>query len=344
MVDRFCAVAALLTLAAASAAAEPLPGYDRFAVTAPHRAEPLRASIWYPAGARTYAVPVGDGDVFVGTPALVGAAVEAGRHPLLLLSHGSGGNKDNLGWLTGRLAEHGVMVLGVDHPGSTSGDSSPRRAIRLDERALDLTAALDHVLADPAFGPHVDPERIGVLGFSLGGTTALQLAGARVDRSAYAAYCARFTADAVDCAYLARGGVDVTALPAAIEADLRDPRLAAVIAVDPGFTHALQPASVAAFGLPGLLVNLGGDGRPQAIDVGPDGSNLAGRLPQATYAVVPGANHFTFLGVCKPGAPALLQQVGEDPICDDPAGVDRALTHAAILEAITRFLDRVWVR
>ena len=116
---------------ASAAAADPIAGYDRFEVTAPHRAAPVAASVWYPVGTPTYRGLIGDNPVFEGTSAYVGAAIAEGKFPLVLVSHGSGGNMDRLSWLSSRLALHGAMVLAVNHPGSTSGDSSPRRSVRL---------------------------------------------------------------------------------------------------------------------------------------------------------------------------------------------------------------------
>ncbi len=205
--------AGLAALLATAASAEPLAGYDKLTVTASHRPEPIAASIWYPIGTPTYRGLIGDNAVFKGTLAYVGAAVADGQYPLFVLSHGSGGNMDTISWLSSRLALHGAMVLAVNHPGSTSGDSSPRRSLRLDERAADLRAALDQLLADPTFGPHVDQSRIISLGFSLGGATALNLAGLRFDRQAYADYCAKFGDAAADCVFFAKGGVDLGNLP-----------------------------------------------------------------------------------------------------------------------------------
>ena len=70
-------------------------------------------------------------------------------------------------WLSSRLAARGAIVLAVNHPGTTSGDSSPRRTTRLAPRAADLGAALEAVLGDPQFAPHIDRERISAVGFSL---------------------------------------------------------------------------------------------------------------------------------------------------------------------------------
>lgn len=336
------ALLAALASTAASAdapnAPEPLPGYDRLTVAAAHRPGPLAASIWHPAGSRTYRGLVGDNPVFHGTPALIGAAVAEGRFPLVLLSHGSGGNMDGLGWLASALARRGAMVLGVNHPGTTSGDSSPRRTVRLDERAADLSVALDALLADPSFGPHVDRDRIAALGFSLGGATALNLAGARLDRAAYRAYCDRHGERAADCVFLAKGGVDLSALPEGFEGGRRDPRIGRIVAVDPGFTYAMTGASAAAIDPPVLFIALGEEARMLAGDVSDEGSGLARRLHDARLEVVAPAHHFTFLGLCKPGAAAMLEAEGDDPICEDPEGADRAGVHAEIADLVADFL------
>ncbi len=330
--------AAVSVVATAAHAAD--VGYDRLDVRAAHRAAPVAGSVWYPAGSRTYRGLIGDNPVFLGVPALVGAAVADGAFPLALLSHGSGGNMDNLGWLSSALAAEGVMVLAVNHPGSTSGDSSPRRSVDLAARAADLSAALDALLADPAFGPRVDRRRIKALGFSLGGATALSLGGVRFDPAAYPAYCARLGAAAVDCAFFARGGVAPDAMPATWRSSMADARVGAVVAIDPGFTWVATPESVAAVATPVLLISLGAEHLWPAVDVSASGSGLAAALPDARHAAIAPAHHFSFLGLCKPEGAAILREEQDDPVCDEPQGGDRAAVHRAVVREIVAFLNR----
>lgn len=335
---RRLALLSILAMAhALPAAADMLPGYDRFDLIAAHRARPVAASIWYPAANPTYGVPVGDGPIFEPTPAFVGPAVASGRHPLVLLSHGSGGDADTLGWLSAGLVARGAIVLAVNHPGSSSGDSSPRRSADLGARAHDLSAALDAVLADPAFAPFVDADRIGAVGFSLGGATALGLAGLRFDGAAQDIRCGAGP-DAADCGFFLRGGVRFADHPD-FGADARDPRVSHAVAVDPGFGGAVIEETLAGASPKVTLINLGEADRLGAVDVGPDGNDLGGRLPGASYTVIAPASHFTFLGTCKPGAAGLLAEEGEDPICTDPEGADRAGVHAQLMEAIASGLD-----
>jgi predicted dienelactone hydrolase len=254
----------------------------------------------------------------------------------VLLSHGSGGNADALGWLASALVERGAIVLSVDHPGSTSGDSSPRRSIDLAARAADLSQALDAILAHPAFGGHVDPERIGVVGFSLGGTTALGLAGLRFDGAAQDARC-ETGPDAADCGFFLRGGVVFADAPG-FSADARDGRISRAVAIDPGFGGAVRPESLQDVVTRIALINLGEEHRLAAVDVGPEGNGLAARIAGATYTVVAPATHFTFLAPCQPGAVEILAEEGEDPICTDPEGVDRRAVHARLVEVVAEAL------
>ncbi|MEM9228681.1 MAG: hypothetical protein AAGB10_03665 [Pseudomonadota bacterium] len=331
---------ALLSILALShavpAAADMLPGYDRFDLMADHRARPVAASIWYPAENPTYRAPVGDGPIFDPTFAFIGPAVAEGEHPLVLLSHGSGGNSDSLGWLTSGLVAQGAIVLAVNHPGSTSGDSSPRRSVDLEARASDLSAALDMLLSDPAFSPFIDQERIGVIGFSLGGATALGLGGVRFDGAVQDARCSTGP-EAADCVFFRLGAVRFADYPG-YGADVRDPRVTRAVAVDPGFGGSADPDSLQD-ALAGItLINLGDADRLAAADVGPDGNNLANRLPDATYVEIAPANHFTFLGTCKPHAAELLHEEGDDPICTDPESADRASVHGQLVNVIAEGL------
>lgn len=334
---RFATLTLFALCHVAPAVADMLPGYDRFDLITDHRARPIAASIWYPAANPTYRAPVGDGPIFDPTFAFIGPAIAAGEHPLVLLSHGSGGNSDTLGWLTSGLVARGAIVLAVNHPGSTSGDSSPRRSVNLGARANDLSSALDLILADPAFAPFIDPERVGVVGFSLGGTTALGLAGVRFDGAVQDQNCTTGK-EAADCVFFRLGGVRFADYPG-YQADARDRRITQAVIVDPGFGGSANPESLEN-ALAGIaLINLGQEQRLDAVDVGPTGNDLANRLPDATYIEIAPANHFSFLGTCKPGAVELIEEDGDDPICSDAEGADRASVHSRLIDAIAAGLS-----
>ncbi|AQZ53410.1 alpha/beta hydrolase family protein [Martelella mediterranea] len=320
-------------VAAHAFAAEDLPGYERMTVLPPDRALPVAASLWYPAGVRSYRGVVGDNPVFHGASVWMGAKIAEGQYPLFVFSHGSGGNMENSAWLFSALVEKGAMVLAVNHPGSTSGDSSPRASLYLDRRAGDISAALDALLADPVLGLHVDRSRITALGFSLGGATVLNLGGLRFDRQTYRDYC-QANPKATDCGFLAKGNVDLDHLPEGFSADGHDDRIGHVIAIDPAFTYTVTEASVEAVTVPVSFINLGDRDRLKTGDVSENGSNLANRLADADYQVIAPSYHITFLGLCKSDGAAFLAEEQDDPVCTDPDGVDRADTHERIIKAV----------
>ena len=118
---------------------------------------------------------------------------EVGPLPTIVYSHGLGGTCDQGTYLSEHLASYGYMVVCPNHPGTdfdaifgTIGlvrnlmefhnDLSWRR-----DRALDISFVLDQVEKHASLGPLVDPERIGIAGYSLGAYTAQITIGLRID-------------------------------------------------------------------------------------------------------------------------------------------------------------------
>jgi predicted dienelactone hydrolase len=324
---------------AATAPTTPLPGYQHQSITAAHRPQPLASALWFPASGGE-PTGVGGNALFDPTLVLNGAQPTGRDHPLVLISHGSGGNMDQMGWLASVLVARGAIVAGVNHAGSTSGDSRPLASTRVWDRAGDLRVVLDAVLADPEFGPRIDRRRITALGFSMGGATALHLAGARMDRAAFAAACARLGEKAPDCTFLTGAGIDIATLPAAWEGDMSDPRIGAVVAIDAGYGHAMTKASLSAIDIPTLLITLGGPGTPwRETGMGPEGANLAAKIPDARSLELAPAWHFSFLPPCGRLGPLFVWLAREEPICSDPAGTDRDALHDLISREVADFLD-----
>ncbi len=141
------------------------------------RQSDIRFDIWYPTQGGGKAVVVGGNGVFLGTAAGRDAPPSAGRHPMIALSHGAGGNSGQFGWIASALVEAGFVVVLPNHPGSTSHNASAEAALRVWERPTDVSAVLDEITANPDRYPFIDPNQMGVLGFSAGGYTALALSG-----------------------------------------------------------------------------------------------------------------------------------------------------------------------
>ncbi|SIP99696.1 Predicted dienelactone hydrolase [Rhizobium sp. RU35A] len=145
---------------------------------------PVRWSAWYPAAAgslaREIVIPPRRPLYSLGLLAPEApVAASAERYPVVLISHGTGGSASGLGWLAAALAEQGFVVIGADHHGNTGVEAYRAEGFLCWwERARDLTVLLDRLSEEGALAGRLDLENVSAAGFSLGGYTALALAGA----------------------------------------------------------------------------------------------------------------------------------------------------------------------
>jgi predicted dienelactone hydrolase len=147
---------------------------------------PVRSVIWYPAGRGGSAEILNDSLQFpVSVTIMRDAKISKKnkKYPLIIISHGSQGNASQMSWLAFYLASKGYIAVAVNHNGT---DEEERKTGLLSlsdfcmwERPQDITAVLNNLLNDPGFSSRIDTARIGCAGFSLGGATAIWVAGAR---------------------------------------------------------------------------------------------------------------------------------------------------------------------
>ena len=106
-------LAALILLLPCAAGADPV-GYRELDLPATATQRALHVTLWYPAQP-TATTTIGGNAVFVGFEAAPGAAPDAGKHRLVLLSHGYGGWDTHMSQLGEVLASHGYVVAAIDH-------------------------------------------------------------------------------------------------------------------------------------------------------------------------------------------------------------------------------------
>ncbi|NSY40434.1 alpha/beta fold hydrolase [Leisingera sp. ANG59] len=325
---------ACLICVTASAQAE-ATGFRHFGIDG-EGTRPLNVALWYPAEDNAPPQPIGENPAFIGISAIPGATPEPGPHPLIVLSHGFGGNWRNLNWLAGELAGQGYAVAAPDHPGTTTFDRNPIQAEMLWERPRDLSRTIDGVLADPALAGEIDPSRIAAIGHSLGGWTVTAVAGGRFDPVRFARDC-EVNANLRACSLSGELGL----ADAALGQDFRDPRVNSFVSLDLGLARGFTPESLAALPVPALILGAG-------IDVGDmpaelESGWLSEHLPAGSTrkVTIPDAIHFSFMQRCKPGGEALIEAEvpGEGIICRDGGSRGRAEIHAEISAAIISFLE-----
>jgi predicted dienelactone hydrolase len=298
----------------------------------------MQMTIWYPAEPGTGTpVTFAANPVYTGHDALQDAEVSSsGRHPVVLLSHGLGGLAYSAGWLAQGLAQNGAVVIAPNHPNSSFFDFDMQAGMNHWTRTQDMQAALQALELDAEFGAALDLGRIYAAGFSYGGWTALSLGGLRGHAEGFRDYCAQAMRVSSHCQDLLRAGVDLTAVDAGLwEASYRDARIQAVAAIDPGLIHGIPQDMAADLAAPALLIGLGGGSdRLPATDF--DASGFAGLVPAAKVLRIAPASHFTALPPCTPQGPEILTAEGDDPVCTDPEGTDRAEVHRQMIDAIAR--------
>jgi predicted dienelactone hydrolase len=310
----------------------------------------LITDIWYPVDPASVEQPqwIGNPD----TPfASAGKAARDAKpiaapekFPLILLSHGIGGSSLMMAWLGSALASHGFIAAAVNHPGNNAlEDYTIPGAVFWGQRAHDMSALLDLLLADPTFRPHIDPKRVGAAGFSLGGLTVLELAGGIAEFSRYQDFCKSPKADGMCVDTIEYPGLlaKVTALAItdpAIQTGLResakshrDPRIHAIFAMAPALGPAFDPDTLTKIILPTQIVAGAVD---NVVPIDSSAKFFAAHIPGAQLTIFQAVGHYTFLATC-----AELGNRTQPRLCIDQAGILRDEIHAQTATMATKFFD-----
>lgn len=332
---RLLLAAALLTLAHPGMAHDS-PGLITQEIAAPHHGRNMDLAVWYP-GEGGKEILFADNPVFKGGLVREGARPKAGKHPVILLSHGMGGSFMSLNWLASGLASHGAVVVAVNHPNGNFRDRRPDKMFNHWTRAQDLEVALDNVLGDPVLSAIVDPSRVYAAGFSFGGWTVLSLAGVTAKLEGNIAYCTGAPIRSLPCSDLTTLGVKLTEIDRTRwSVSYKDPRIRAVAAIDPGLTWKLEKENVRDLDQKNLLLIGLGKGRDRLYptDTSAEGSNFEALVPDAKVRILSPALHFTALPICKPEGRAILAEEKDDPVCTDPADGNRQAVHDEIISLL----------
>jgi len=298
---------------------------------------PIGWTAWYPAdpGAqeRTHLLGPPDRPLFVMGQTAEGAPIEPGLEtwPVVLISHGTGGSAAGMGWLGCRLAARGYVGIAVDHHGNTAGEPYlPEGFLCWWERARDLSLALDRLSRDGPLAGRLDETQTFAAGFSLGGYTALALAGAITDMRLFETWMKQqpgpvgpreFPDIADHIGRLRATSPEFRRSQARRGENYRDDRVKAVFACAPAPpVRAFTEDSLKRIGIPvGMVVGAGDVETPQEECA----AWLQRRLAVSRLTLLgPNVGHYVFLCEATDGGKAL-----EPEICVDAPGVDRRAVH-----------------
>lgn len=265
------------------------------------------------------------------------ASAVPGSKPLVVISHGHGGSDLGLHDLAVYLASHGFIVATLQHPmdnyKDTSGNGTPAVLIG---RPIQVKATITMLLHAPRWEPLINPDKIGVAGFSAGGYTALMLVGAVPRFTRIIGFCKAHPTNQNVCtpfrqmtARLERHGWAsaeqyLTSMQGQLHrwGDTDDPRVKAAFAMAP-WSLVFDRAGLASINRPVYLYDGANDNfqpiKYNTLHIVPLIKPLVG------IKLIPNAGHFVFLAPCSAKLAAAAPG-----ICTDPPGVDRVAAHRQI--------------
>jgi predicted dienelactone hydrolase len=303
------------------------------------RNRPLKTEIWYPtADAYPQAEPQPDFP-FIVPPTIRDAKLLNRRFPLVLISHGTGGGRITLAWMATALAQQGYVVAAVDHWGNTYDNKTPEGFLKNWNRPLDISFVLTQLLQDASLSKMIDPQKVGALGFSIGGYTVIALAGGEVDYNALQRYIrtpqGRKEVTVPEFPQLASLVNDPTMdtlfrnIP-----PLKDKRIKAVFALSPaigqGFSSSKQVKQI------DIPVSIVGAESDSITPYQTNALHYHKLLPNSEYYLVKGkVGHYIFLNEAKEGLKNEMPLI----YADDPS-ISRRQIHEQVAQQAVNFFGK----
>jgi predicted dienelactone hydrolase len=311
--SRFTIAALIFALISPAADAEPAQaGFERQITT-----DGTEVGVWYPTSGTPSHQRLGlyEQDV------VVGGGIPHKRRPLIVMSHGTGGDFTGHVDTAVALARAGFIVAALTHPGDNWRDNS--RATQIEARPAALSGLISYMLTAWPGHAAIDPGQIGAFGFSAGGFTVLAAAGGRPDLTRFASHCAQHP-DFFDCSLLK----SQPRAPTGAWPDLHDARIKAIVVAAPALGFAFDRAGLAGVLMPVQLWRADDD---HILPAPFYADSVRRALPvRPEFHSVPAAGHFDFLAPCAD--PSIMPQ-----LCQSASGFDRTAFHARFNAEVVQF-------
>jgi predicted dienelactone hydrolase len=298
----------------------------------------LEGLIWYPTDAAEPTRLDFESTVWAGSEVIRDADAAPGPFPLIVLSHGMFGNSRNQAWFAAEMARRGFVVAAVDHPGTSTWLRDPEQRRALWERPGDITRVINFAILPDALPVQVNPDQIFMAGHSLGGFTALALAGARYDAERLERFCDT-TPGELACGIFADWQIAQTPEDRErMQDDLADERIRAFAVFDLGGAQSFSDESLNKIDRPLLVFGAPVMNSGLTLDI--ESRALVSALPSGTSRYIEPAtlSHFDFFNLCKPAGYGILARElpGDEVVCED-GGSHREAMHDLILDEVTAF-------
>lgn len=284
---------------------------------------------WYPIEAEHTDYVFGNSRVFDGIKARLNAKIAPGKFPVIALAHGGlRSSFTHTGWVASSLAREGYIVV-VPKPPS-SGETEPGQMIdELWFRPSDLSTSLTSLERIEMFNGSINQDDIFGVGFFLGGTSMLSLAGAKISFEKYKQSC---STDGInqDCSWFARNAIDLSSISGRyFSKNARDNRIKAVIAINPELTKTLAVEELERIRIPIRIIDLLGK-----TDHPLEPSASLESIPDFQSVVLDKTTAFSTFSRCTEKGKQILALENEADICNEPEEVSRKMNHQRIIKAI----------
>ena len=256
---------------------------------------------------------------------------EQKKYPLIIMSHGNGGDRFNISWLAEILTANGFIVAAMDHYGNTWNNKIPELYARPWERPKDISFVLDEILKNPIFKERIDQEKIGFAGYSLGGATGMWIAGAQmtnIPAQDIGSFCAEELSDLVTPEVLEK--VDFKEA----QQSFHDKRFTAVFTMAPALGWLFDESSLKKIPIPICIITTNKD---RVVPVEENAQVFAKSITKATLKILSGeGDHYVFLSRASLVGKRLLAP----RLCEDPCNVDRMQIHEEVGRTAVEFFNR----
>lgn len=230
---------------------------------------------------------------------------EARPLPVIVFSHGLGADRLSYKYLAEHLASHGFVVAVPEHLGSGAQQVVALLNGQADEvaqptefvdRPLDVKFLLDELerrsQSDPIYYNRLNFQQVGVIGHSFGGYTALALAGAKLNFQQLEQDCAENLNRTLNVSLVLQ--CRALTLPRQ-NYNLSDPRVKAIVAVNPIDSSVLGQSSLSQIQIPVMLIAGTADTiAPALFEQIQPFTWLT--TPQKYLGIIEGATHFSTTG------------------------------------------------
>ncbi|WP_051039758.1 alpha/beta hydrolase [Synechococcus sp. PCC 7336] len=249
--------------------------------------------------------------------------------PLIVISHGVASSRATFAYLAEHLASHGFAVAAIEHPDTDAlrfqqyinGFAEQPNPKLFVQRPNDITALLDDLeqkIAElPTWQGRLRTDRVGIFGQSLGGYTVLAAGGAQLDFDYLMQSCQDAEKEILPFNLSLLLQCQLQELPQS-DGNLRDDRVAAVLAVNPVSSSLFGPRGMSQLQVPIMMVASSHDFVTPAVDeqIVP----FTWLETEERYLVfIENGTHFTFLTGSEDAIVELPKQlIGPDPELAQP--------------------------